>query len=108
MAVYVTHELSSSIDISSAEVYGDVMYVNHRYIYADEVKQDRPPKGFLENTQRAANNFNPKKDYLLIAGDNLQLVMMVSALTEAHSGFYVLRYEREAKGYLPVMIGCIE
>ena len=105
MAVYVTHELSPKIDISSAAVYGDLTYINHRYIYADELKDDKPPKGFSDNIQRMAFDFMPKKDYLLIAGDNLQLVMAVAALSEAHEGFFVLRFEREANGYLPVKIG---
>lgn len=108
MTVYVVHELSAKTDISSAAVYGDIHYINHRYIYADELKNDRPPKGFDDNIRRTAEGFVPRKDYLLIAGDHLQLVMLASALTEMHDGFYVLRYEREAKGYVPVMIGNIE
>jgi hypothetical protein len=34
--------------------------------------------------------------------------MAVQALSEAHTGFNVLRYEREAKGYIPIQIGEIE
>ena len=108
MTVYAAHELSSKTDISSAAVYGDIYYVNHRYIYADELKNDRPPKGFDDNVQRVADNFVPRKDYLLIAGDHLQIIMLASALTSRHDGFYVLRYEREAKGYVPVLIGDME
>lgn len=108
MTVYAAHELSAKTDISSAAVYGDIRYVNHRYIYADEIKNDRPPQGFNENIQRVAQSFMPRKDYLLIAGDHLQIVMLASALSEMHSGFYVLRYEREAKGYVPIMIGNVE
>lgn len=108
MTVFVVHELSSKIDISSASLYGDVHYVNQRYIFADELKNDRPPKGFDTNIRKTALAFVPRKDYLLIAGDHLQIVMLASALTEAHGGFYVLRYEREAKGYVPVQIGDME
>lgn len=108
MTVYVVHELPPKVDVSSAAVYGDLVYVNHRYIFADELKNDRPPKGFADNVFKAAANFNPKKDYLLIAGDHLQLVMMAAELSGMHDGFYVLRYEREAKGYVPVQIGNIE
>lgn len=108
MTVYAAHELSSKVDVSAAAVYGDIHYINHRYIYADELKGDKPPKGFDENIRRIAEGFIPRKDYLLIAGDHLQIVMLASALTEMHTGFYVLRYEREAKGYVPVMIGDIE
>lgn len=107
MTVLVAHELSDKVDISSALTYGDVKYVNHRYIYADELDGDRPPRGFKENVDLAADGFQPKKDYLLIAGDHLQLVMISAALSERYTGFYVLRYEREAKGYIPVMIGNI-
>lgn len=108
MTVFVVHQLSPKTDISSAAVYGDLKYVNHRYIYADELDGDRPPKGFLDNVHKTAEGFMPRKDYLLIAGDHLQLVMMASALTECHMGFTVLRYEREAQGYIPVTIGVIE
>lgn len=108
LTVYAAHELSTKTDISSAAVYGDIRYVNHRYIYADEIKGDRPPKGFDENIRKTMEGFNPKKDYLLIAGDHLQIVMLVHALAEMFAGFYVLRYEREAKGYIPVMIGTVE
>ena len=107
MTVFVAHELSDKVDISGALTYGDVKYINHRYIYADELLGDSPPKGFKENVALAADGFDPKKDYLLIAGDHLQLVMLSAALAERYTGFYVLRYEREAKGYIPVKIGTI-
>lgn len=108
MTVFVVHELSPKTDISSAAVYGDIRFINHRYIFADELDGDKPPKGFYDSILRSAADFLPKKDYLLIAGDHLQLVMMASALTELHAGFTVLRYEREAKGYIPVTIGEIQ
>lgn len=108
MTVYAAHELSAKTDVSSAAMYGDIRYVNHRYIFADEIKADRPPKGFEDNIHKTMEGFIPRKDYLLIAGDHLQIVMLVNALTEMHPGFYVLRYEREAKGYIPIMIGTVE
>lgn len=107
MTVYAAHELPK-IDVTGAAVYGDIHYVNHRYIYADELNGDKPPKGFDENIRRAMGGFIPRKDYLLIAGDHLQIVMLVNALSEMQSGFYVLRFDREAKGYIPIMIGNVE
>lgn len=105
MTVYCVTELGTKIDVSSAYVYGDMYYVNSRYVFSDELKNDRPPRGFILNIDKAADAFDPRKDYLLLAGDHLQMMMMASALAIRYVEFYVLRYEREAKGYVPILIG---
>lgn len=91
-------------DITPAMQYGDIRYVNFRYIYGDEIDNERlpdePVQGMRENVER----FNPEVDYLLILGDHLQLVQFTAMLATAYGQFRVLRYDREARGYFPVVI----
>lgn len=102
MTVWVVHPVKE--DLSAALQYGDIQYINGRYVNADELQADgRLPQGFLDNMRRVAEEFKPHKDYLLIAGDHLQLIQMAATLTGIWGrGWHVLRYDRQAKGYYPV------
>ena len=104
MTVYAVHPLGDKTDISSALTYGEVEYINMGYIFADYVREERPPRGFTSAMQLAADKFDQGSDYLLIAGDHLQLILMAAILNETVGDFAVLRFDREAKGYLPVII----
>ena len=105
MTVFVTNTLDKKIDLASAVSYGDLYYINHRYVFIDELNGNSPPSGFQKNIDEAADRFQPRKDYLLIAGDHLQIVMMTAALAIRYDSFFVLRYDREARGYMPILIG---
>ncbi len=103
MSVFVVHSVPT-IDITAALAYGDLKYVNSRYVYADELVEDQIPAPFVTKIAKAATEFVPASDFLLIAGDHLQLIALSSLLAIKHSKYRVLRYDREAKGYFPVLI----
>lgn len=105
MTVFAVHPLGSKTDVSSALVYGDIEYINHRYIFSDEINDGQPPPGFWKNVYAHLGEFRPNMDYLLIAGDHLQLVMVTAWLAKRWDDFRVLRYDREAQGYVAVRIG---
>lgn len=106
MAVLVVHPISDkSLDISGASVYGSLVYVNKRYVYLDELEDDGMPKDVTNRMLKAVDAFDPDEDFLLIAGDHLQLIAMSAHLSSRWGQFKVLRYDREAKGYAPVIIG---
>lgn len=102
MAVVVVHPVPT-IDIKSAAVYGDFQYVNRRYVYPDEISPEGAiPDDVFRNLAVTATVFNRERDYLLIAGDHLQIVTLAAMLGPP---FKVLRYDRKAEGYLPITIG---
>lgn len=104
MTVFAVHPLGKT-DVSSALVYGDIEYINHRYIFADEIDDGKPPVGFWKNINDHLSEFRSNMDYLLIAGDHLQLLMATAWLASRLDDFRVLRYDREAGGYVAVTIG---
>lgn len=103
MTVWAVHTIKD-LDISSANAYGDIRFINNRYIYADELVDDDIPDEFGDRIEKAAEDYDPKSDYVLIAGDHLQLVALVAAVASRCPRLRVLRYDREAKGYLAVNI----
>lgn len=106
MTVLVVHPISDrSLDISPARSFGEFAYVSKRYIYIDELEADNQiPTDFYFRMMKAVDTFDVEKDYLLIAGDHLQLIQMSALLAERWGMFRVLRYDREAKGYCPIWI----
>lgn len=105
LSVLVVHPIANKdLDITSAAPYGELQWVNNRYIFIDEVEDEQLPKSFVINMLRAVDCFDPDMDYLLIAGDHLQLMAMSAMLASRWGRFKVLRYDRQAKGYAPVEI----
>lgn len=108
MTVYVVNRLGTKIDLSSALVYGDVEHINSKYVFSDELDVDGGlPIGVLNNLERVVDKYEPDYDYLLIAGDHLQLVAMSAMLAVRWGMFKVLRYDREAGGYAVAVINTI-
>lgn len=104
MAVVVVHPISD-VDISAAKQYGDIQYINKQYIYGDMLDgENRPPVEFTKAIKEAVLEFNPEEDYLLIAGDHLQLIMAAFYIGGRCNSFRALRYDRQAAGYLEVLI----
>lgn len=94
------------VDYGPAKQYGDLRYVNSRYVFTDELEQDHGlPRGFVSAMVAAAARFNRHEDFLLQAGDTIQVMAMTVYLAQANPWFRVLRYDRAAKGYAPVMLG---
>lgn len=98
--VWVPHPVKE--DLSAARVFGELVFVNDRYIYADEIDDEgAPPPFFVSHIRDAVSQFDHQNDYLLIVGDHLQLIMFAS---ELGGDYRVLRYDRQAEGYVPVWI----
>ena len=105
MSVFVVHPINDkSVDISAALQFGEPYYVGARYVYPDELEDDCLPVAVLQRILKATDRFDVESDYLLIAGDHLQLVAMSASLAERWGRFRVLRYDRQAKGYIVVNI----
>lgn len=94
-------------NITKAESFGDIKNINYRYIYGDEIDNETIPHVVEEQMRKCANEFDPLNDYLLIAGDHLQLVAFAAMLATRCEFFRVLRWDRRAEGYIPVRIDCM-
>lgn len=130
MTVFIVHPVRD--DLSPALKFGDFRFINHRYINGDELQKITVPQqpivanfnltprippeivedgyawgipvSFDRNMRNAALDFMPATDYLLIAGDHLQLLAMTGILFSWHSSFSVLRYDRRISEYIPVRL----
>jgi len=87
-------------DISAAAEYGDVHYINTRYVYGDEINDQKLPHEVYMMLWRAAKEFDQDTDYLLLIGDHLQMVTFAALVQREHGEFRVLRWDRQAKGYV--------
>lgn len=103
MTVFAVHPIKE-VDITPALIYGEIAYINKRYVYADELDGTNIPEPFVSNMERVVDQFDPDQDCLLIAGDHLQLLAMAALLGSRWGEFAVLRYDREAKGYVRISI----
>lgn len=107
MTVFVVHGVKD--DISPALRFGELRYVNRFYIHGDELERTRDekneiPRGYRKNMDRCVDDFNPKTDYLLIAGDHLQLLALTALLVPRFGYLDVLRYDRQLGDYIPVRL----
>lgn len=92
-------------DLTAALHFGVLRYANERYIFGDEVgRGDEMPFWFQNNIRIAVEEFAPSRDYMLLVGDHVQIASFAAMLARYHGDFRVLRYDREAKGYFPVLI----
>lgn len=105
MTVFVVHPINSNgVSIEDARRFGEVRYVNDRFAYSDEIADQQLPPMFRKALNEAAREFNYDDDYLLIAGDHLQLVALSALLGSLYPSFSVLRWVRDANAYMPVRI----
>lgn len=115
MTVFVVNEVND--DLSAALKFGEIRYINKFYVHGDELEQDmftgheeggtpdlNIPLSHRLNMLRVPQVFNPADDYLLIAGDHLQLLAMSAMLAVAFGSFMVLRYDRKIQDYIPVRL----
>ena len=102
--VWMLHPIKD--DVSSAEQYGQLRPINSRYVYPDELQGSAElPQGFRDNMARAANQFDPVRDYFLLGGDYVQMVYFAGLLAIQYGKFRTLRFDRDGKGYVVVKIG---
>lgn len=107
MTVYAVHPITEK-DVSAALIYGDVEYINARYVYIDEVEKEKIPEAFYNKMLKVVDRFDPENDFLLIAGDHLQLIVMAAELSARWGRFRVLRFDRQAGGYAAILIDTLE
>jgi hypothetical protein len=98
-AVNMTHD-----DTSAAIQYGDIRYINVRYVYGDEIDNKRIPAINTFALSQAADDFEPERDFVLLAGDWLQLAQFMMMLGARYSSVCVLRWDKKAEGYLSVWV----
>jgi hypothetical protein len=101
--VWVMHP--ARIDLSTAGRFGSFEYVNDHYVYADQIRPDGSlPAEQQKNMEEAAADFNPVTDFLLIAGDHLQIVAFAALLGKRWGTFKVLRYSNSSQSYFEAKI----
>ena len=99
--VYVVHRVDD--DLSAALQYGELKFITSGYVYPDKLEVDELPRDKLVKLRVASEAFRPN-DYLLIAGDHLQVLALAGMLANRLLNYYVLRYDRQAKGYVAVSL----
>lgn len=105
--VYVVNAIKDNI--SKAASWGDIKYVNIDYVFGDQLERgidgsNVMPEQPWQRLVKCAAEFNPARDYLLIAGDHLQLVALAGLLAKRYDSYSVLRWDRQAMGYFPVTL----
>jgi len=99
--VWAVHPCDNT-DIGPASNWGNLRFINSGYANPSDVINNGLSQEIMENLIAAAQDFNPAKDFLLIAGDHLQLMQMSFLLAERNKPYTVLRWDRHANGYYPV------
>lgn len=104
--VFLMHPVAPNVnDVSGALEYGDrSCYVTSDYVFPDQIENEQMPAGVVQLMQDAADRFDPDTDCLVIVGDHLQLVAFSGLLMQRHGRFRALRWDRDARGYLPVWL----
>lgn len=101
MTVLAAHKVD--LDVSAAAEFGRIVYAAERYVYGDELGANGElPQDIEHKLLCAARRFKPDSDYLLLIGDHVQFVILASMISKLHGTFLMLRYDRIAKGYIPV------
>lgn len=111
VTVLIAHEIDNPAlrkSIEPASNFGEFRYANKFYIHGDELERSGNdnliPTGYRVNMERVAEAFNPDVDYLLIAGDHLQLLALTAILIGRHGYLTVLRWDRNMSEYIPVRL----
>lgn len=99
--VYVVSNVNH--DLNGLRPWGTPVIVNRRYIFSDELDDEhRIPSKFINKFQTIVEDFLPDEDYLVLSGDILQFVTVAVMLTARHGRILALRFDKMAKGYIPV------
>lgn len=120
MTVWAVHPIK--YDVSAANRFGKINYINRGYVFGDELIVDAElglaagvedegvcimwtlPGKCLINMRRCVDDFKPGVDFLLIIGDHLQLMQLTAMLLIKHPYIDVLRYDRKVSDYIPVRL----
>lgn len=102
--VWLVHPVKH--DMTAVKNYAPkIRHVNRRFVYTDEIYGDRVPMSFRTHLHEAADEFRPDTDYVMLAGDPVQLVLFVAILLKRHGRISTLRWDRLVEGYVRIDIG---
>lgn len=111
MAVFIINDggakVARSRDYSDAQRFGDLVVVSRKSIYPDDLDaSDRITGQIFHDLDRAAQEFDPKVDYILPVGDVTQLLQFVTLVISRGNldPIQTLRYDRETERYYPVVL----
>lgn len=105
MTVYLVCPLSTAnVDMSQMQQFGNLETINSRYVFGDEIVDNKLPFEFLHKLRAVASVFHPAQDYVLIGGDHVQFAYLVAILGAEHGVVKVLRWDRPARGYVPITL----
>lgn len=99
--VWIVHPLT--LDLLPAQRWGQIRFINSGYLEASFLAEHgKLPKDPAERILGAATEFDKLTDYVLFAGDHVQLMQFCFFLAEQGKEFQMLRWDRESEGYYPV------
>lgn len=103
--VFVVHPVRE--DLSAALRYGIIRYVNKSFLYPDQLggpKGDELPPNIITALNDASSLFDVDRDHLMMIGDYVQMVTMAVMIAGKCLSYRVLRYDRQAEGYISVKL----
>jgi len=103
--VWMIHPVAN-INITDARRFGTICYVSPQgdYLFGDEVEDLAIPEFKRREMQFCVDEWNPDNDFLLLAGDHAQLIILGAMLAKRYSRFYMLRFDRNTRGYFPLRV----
>lgn len=92
------------LNFEPAAKYGKLVPIIERDVFPDDV--DERVEAIKNITSTLLNNFNPEKDYILLTGDPVAIVIVSMFLVMNHMGQQIrcLKYDRENQTYYVVEI----
>jgi len=103
--VWMIHPVPN-IDVADAKRFGSINYVSPKgeYLFGDEVEDLAIPEFKRREMLACVGDWDPNNDFLLLAGDHAQLIILGAMLARRYSYFYMLRYDRQTRSYFPLRV----
>ena len=101
MTVYVIQSVRG-FDYSGLAPFGQPKFVTYRHCFVDEAESH--VESLYEAARKFSASFNPDEDYVAIAGDPINIVVLSSILLKDHGRAKFLKFDRKLGGYYPVEI----
>jgi hypothetical protein len=99
--VYITHN-SGRLPFDKAEHFGTLVPLVERDVFPDDVDERLHRMAYIMRNKLAA--FEQDKDYLLLAGDPVAILLAGLILSEYTKKFRCLKYDRELDAYYVIPI----
>jgi len=103
MTVYVTQELKGR-DLSGALSFGELEVL----VRANVAVTDQSVNEIIADMYDSLDDFNPKKDFLLLSGDPVIIgiaFMALGYIWDEGETFKILRWDRIEERYISITIG---